>query len=166
MMISLIVAVSRNGIIGRNGDLAWKISDDLKRFRALTIGKPIVMGRKTFDSIGKPLPGRANIVVSRSMEKHEGVVVARTVEDGLRAASDAAARLGVNEIVVIGGAEIYASTLPLAGRIYLTEVDADVDGDVRFPAFDPAEWVRHPDGGAEESARNEFGCRYFILDRI
>jgi dihydrofolate reductase len=166
MLISLIVAVARNGVIGRDGDLAWKISDDLKRFRALTIGKPVVMGRKTFESICKPLPERANIVVSRSMGEIEGVVVARTIANGLRAASDAAARLGVNEIVIIGGAEIYASTLPLAGRIYLTEVDADVDGDVCFPVFDPAEWTRHPDGGAEKSARNEFACEFFILDRI
>lgn len=166
MLISLIVAVSRNGVIGRDGGLAWKISDDLKRFRVLTIGKPVLMGRKTFDSIGKPLPDRANIVVSRSMDERDGVIVARTIEDGLRAASDVAAGLGSNEIVVIGGAEIYASTLPRAGRIYLTEVDAVVDGDVRFPIFDPAEWARRPDGAAEKSLRNEYGCRFFILDRV
>jgi dihydrofolate reductase len=165
MLISLIVAVSKNGIIGRDGDLAWKISDDLKRFRTLTIGKPVIMGRKTFDSIGRPLPDRANIVISRSMSAVEGVIVARTIEDGLRKASDAAAKLGSNEIVVIGGAEIYAATLPLAGRIYLTEVDTAVDGDVRFPAFEPAEWTRHPDGAAEKSPRNEYGCKFFILDR-
>ncbi len=165
MRISLVVAVAKNGVIGRNGGLAWKISDDLKRFRALTTGKPVVMGRKTFDSIGKPLKGRTNIVVSRSMAPQDGVILARTVDDALRLAADAAARLGVDEICVIGGAEVYRRTLPLADRIHLTEVDALVDGDVHFPEIDPAAWTRTPDGGCEKSVRNEHTCRFFILDR-
>ncbi len=165
MRISLIVAVAENGVIGRDGALAWKISDDLKRFRALTTGKPVIMGRKTFDSIGKPLPDRINIVVSRTMAPREGVVIARTIEEALRLGAEAAAHLDAAEIFIIGGADIYAATLPIADRIHMTEVDAEIDGDVRFPELDAADWMRRADGGAARSDRNEHDCRFFILDR-
>jgi len=165
MRVALVVAVARNGVIGRGGALAWKISDDLKRFREITMGKPVVMGRKTFDSIGKPLPGRENIVVSASMAAREGVVVARSIEEALQSASAAAARLDADEICVIGGAEIYAKTLPIAGRIYLTAVEAEVDGDVRFPPIEPADWTRRLVGRVEKSPRNEHACDYFVLER-
>lgn len=165
MRLSLVVAVARNGVIGRGGGLAWKISDDLKRFKEITTGHPIIMGRKTFDSIGKPLPNRINIVVSRTMNEREGVTVARTVEEAIDKARDAAGELGVDEIFVIGGADLYEKTLPLADRLYLTEVDAIVEGDVRFPRFDPAEWRKRAAGRAEKSGRNEHACGFFILDR-
>jgi len=165
MRISLIVAVAKNGVIGRDGALAWKISDDLKRFRALTTGKPVIMGRKTFDSIGKPLPDRVNIVVSRKMAPQEGIIVAPTIEDALRLGADAAAHLDADEIFVIGGAEIYARALPLAERIHLTEVDAEVAGDVRFPALSDDEWRRIEVGAAARSPRNEYDCRFYTLDR-
>ncbi len=165
MRISLIVAVAKNGVIGRDGALAWKISDDLKRFRALTTGKPVIMGRKTFESIGKPLPDRVNIVVSRKISPREGIIVAPTVEDALRRGADAAAHLDADEIFVIGGAEIYARMLPLAGRIHLTEVDAEIAGDVRFPALQEDEWRRTEVGAAARSSRNEYDCRFYILDR-
>lgn len=165
MRITLVVAVSRNGVIGRDGGLAWKISDDLKRFRMLTIGKPVVMGRKTYDSIGKPLSGRINIVVSRSMLAEEGVVIARTIEEALTLGRDAAAHLDAEEICVIGGAAIYETTLPLADRVHLTEVEAEIDGDAHFPAIDPAGWTRRLVGGCAKSVRNEHSCAFFVLDR-
>ncbi|MFZ5617092.1 MAG: dihydrofolate reductase [Pseudomonadota bacterium] len=165
MRISLVVAVARNGVIGRKGALAWKISDDLKRFRELTTGHPVIMGRKTYDSIGKPLANRINIVISRSMAPERGVVIAQSIEEALRLGAEAAAHLDVEEMFVIGGADIYAKTLPLAHRIYLTAVAADVEGDVRMPAFDPAGWTRRLAGRSEKSPRNEHDCEYFILDR-
>ncbi|MGD9800064.1 MAG: dihydrofolate reductase [Parvularculaceae bacterium] len=165
MRLALIVAVSRNGVIGRDGGLAWKISDDLKWFRSLTTGKPIIMGRRTFDSIGKPLPGRANIVVSRIMAPREGVIVVRSIEDALRRGAEAAGDMGADEMFIIGGAEIYAETLPLADRIYLTAVDADIDGDARFPQIEPEDWNRLFVRRIEKSDRNEHACELFILDR-
>jgi dihydrofolate reductase len=165
MRVSIVVAVAKNGVIGRDGGLAWKISDDLKRFRALTMGKPVIMGRKTFQSIGKPLKGRANIVVSRSSALIDGAAVARSFEDALTMGADDAAATGADEICIIGGAEIYRQALKVADRIHLTEVDAAIDGDVHFPAIDPAEWVRRAEGGCEKSLQNEHSCRYFILDR-
>jgi dihydrofolate reductase len=165
MRVSIVVATARNGVIGREGGLAWRISDDLKRFRALTTGHPVIMGRRTYDSIGGKLPERINIVVSRTMLVTEGLVIARTVEEALRFGADAAAHLDVEDIFVIGGAEIYAATLPIASRIHLTAVDADVDGEARFPAIEPKDWTKRPVGGAERSSRNEHSCGFFILDR-
>lgn len=165
MRIALVVAVARNGVIGREGGLAWKISDDLRRFREITLGKPVVMGRKTFESIGRPLPGRVNIVATRRTAPIAGVTVAGSVEEALRLGAEAAAHLGTDEICVIGGAEIYAATLPLADRIYWTEVEAEVAGDVRFPAFDPSGWARRETGRAEKSSRNEHSAVFFVLDR-
>ena len=133
--IILIAALSRNGIIGRDGRMPWHLSEDLKRFKRLTLGHPVVMGRKTFESIGKPLPGRDNIVVTRSREfAAPGCRVAGSLAQALAAAD------GATEVFVIGGGEIYALALPLADRLELTEVDAEIEGDARFPAFVRGEW--------------------------
>ena len=130
-MISLIVAASENGVIGRDGDLPWRQSDDLRRFKAVTMGKPIVMGRKTWESIGRPLPGRQNIVVSRQPGLEiEGVDVVASPAGAIDVAA------GASEIMIIGGSEIYTLFLPLADRVYLTRVHADVEGDARFPELD------------------------------
>lgn len=166
MRLSLIVAVARNGVIGRDGGLAWKISDDLKLFKQVTSGHPVIMGRKTYDSIGKPLPNRVNIVVSRSMENRDGVIAARSIEQAIEKAKAAAQTLGVDEIFVIGGQTLYEKTIALADRIYLTLVDAEVEGDVRFPPIDDAQWARRHTGHAGKSARNQHGCDFFILDRL
>ncbi len=129
-MISLIVAAAENGVIGRDGDLPWRQPGDLRRFKALTMGKPIVMGRKTRESIGRPLPGRQNIVVSRRPGlEFEGAEVVTSAEAAIAAAA------GADEIMIIGGSEIYALFLPLADRVYLTRVHAEVQGDARFPAL-------------------------------
>lgn len=138
MRVSLIVAVAANRVIGRGGALPWRLPNDLRHFKAMTMGKPIVMGRQTFESIGRPLPGRTNIVVSRNPAfGPDGAVVVNSFE----AALDAAAATGAEEVLVIGGAEVYAAALPVATRIYLTEVHARIEGDRFFPPLDPAEWV-------------------------
>lgn len=135
MKISLVVAIAENGVIGRDGDLAVRIPADLRRFKQITFGHPLIMGRKTFQSIGRPLPGRHNIVISRDEAfKAEGV----TAVHSLGQAFDAARPAG--EVMVIGGAEIYRQTLADAARLYLTEVHARIPGDVFFPAFDRTEW--------------------------
>jgi dihydrofolate reductase len=163
---SIVVAVARNGVIGKAGGLAWKISDDLKRFKEITTGHPVLMGRKTYDSIGKPLPNRSNIVISRTMTAVDGVIIARSIDEAAARSKDEAERLGVDEIFIIGGADIYEKTLSFCGRIYLTEVEADVVGDAYFPALEPRDWRRTPAGRAERTARNEHPCGFFILDRF
>ena len=164
--VSQAVAVARNGVIGADGGLAWRISDDLKQFKAVTIGKPIIMGRRTFESIGKPLPGRDNIVLTRSINfSAQGVFIARTIDGALRLARALAVERGADEISIIGGAEIYAQTLARTRRIYLTRVDADVEGDVRFPEIDSRHWEETRVGGCEKTDKNEYACEFFILDR-
>jgi dihydrofolate reductase len=136
----LVLARARNGVIGNNGALPWHLPDDLKRFKRMTVGKPVIMGRKTFESIGKPLPGRQNIVLTRDPDwRAEGVTVAPNLAEAVAAAGlDPRAR--ADGIMVIGGAQIYAEALPSATRIELTEVDAAPDGDTVMPPFDPARW--------------------------
>lgn len=166
MRIALVVAMAKNGVIGDKGAMPWRISDDLKWFKEVTLGKPVIMGRKTFESIGKPLPGRRNIVITRSSSwAQEGVERAGSINEAIALAEGAAREGGADEICVIGGGEIYAQTLDRAERIYLTEVDADVEGDARFPAFDESEWRKTAAGGCQQGGRNQYSCRFFILDR-
>lgn len=135
--LALIAAVAHNGVIGRGGELPWRIPADLKYFKAITMGKPMIMGRRTFESIGKALPGRANIVVTRSADfSADDVEVAGNLDQAL----EIAAGTGADEVMVIGGGEIYAAALPRADRLYFTEIHIDAAGDVRFPAFDRAQW--------------------------
>jgi dihydrofolate reductase len=139
--VSLIAAVAANGVIGDRGALPWRLSSDQKRFRRLTMGKPVVMGRKTFESIGKPLEGRDNIVVSRRPGfAADGVTVASGLAAALAVAATSARASGGDEIMVIGGGEVYAAALRLADRLYITHVDAKPGGDARFPTIDPAVW--------------------------
>lgn len=134
-LITLIVAVADSGVIGRDNALPWHLPEDLKRFKRLTMGKPIVMGRKTYESIGKPLPGRQNIVVTRDPNyRPEGLTVVHDPRAAARAAG------GAEEIMIIGGAELFRVFLPLAGRIHLTRVHGDIAGDVMWPALDSREW--------------------------
>ena len=153
-----IVAVAKNGVIGGDNKLLWRLSGDLKRFKRLTMGKPMIMGRKTFDSIGKPLPGRTTIVVTRDRGwQHEGVEVARTLDEAVRLGEAAAQKMGAAEIAVVGGAEIYRQLLPQAARIEWTEVDLTPEGDARFAPLDPKDWqvvaqeahARNPEAGDE-----------------
>lgn len=137
--VSLIAAVAANGVIGREGDLPWRLPTDLKRFKALTIGKPVIMGRKTWSSIGRPLPGRANIVISRSADySAEGAIVVHSLEEALAAARREAEATGADEVCVVGGGEIYRQAIGAADILHITEVPAEVEGDARFPEIDPA----------------------------
>ena len=134
-ILSLIAAVARNGAIGAGNAIPWRLSSDLKRFKTLTIGKPLIMGRKTFQAIGAPLPGRKVIVVTRDRAwSHAGVEVAHDIDAALAAAR------GASEIIVAGGGEIYAQTIGIADRLYITEVDLDPPCDARFPPIDAAQW--------------------------
>jgi len=135
MTVSLIVAMSENSVIGVANDLPWHLPADLKYFKATTLGKPIIMGRKTFDSIGRPLPGRQNIVVTRSDSwRHEGVDVASNIGAAIALAGDA------EEIMITGGAQIYEQAMPSVEKLYITEVALKIEGDAYFPAFDKADW--------------------------
>lgn len=139
--IALVVAVAENGVIGWQGGLAWHQSSDLKFFRKVTMNKPLVMGRKTFESIGKPLDGRDNIVITRNTSfESPGILVAANLEDALQLAQEKAHERGVDEISIIGGAQIYELTLPVADRIYLSEIHASPEGDTFFPEIDKAQW--------------------------
>jgi dihydrofolate reductase len=140
-VVALIAAVARNGVIGARGVLPWRLSSDLKRFKALTMGKPLIVGRKTFQSIGGALPGRKIIVVTRDEAySAEGVEFARDVDAAMRLAETRARAAGVDEIVVAGGGEVYAQTIACAARLYITEVDLAPDGDAHFPPINPAQW--------------------------
>ena len=133
--MSLIVAMAGNRTIGIDNALPWRIPEDLRRFKALTMGHHMIMGRKTFDSIGKPLPGRTTIVVTRNRELHiEGCIIAHSLPKAIDVCS------GDEEIFVVGGAELYAQALPLADTLYLTEIQKDVKGDAHFPELDRTEW--------------------------
>ncbi|WP_027961256.1 dihydrofolate reductase [Halomonas halodenitrificans] len=158
--IAMIAAMDRNRVIGIDNRMPWHIPEDLKYFKRMTLGKPLVMGRKTFDSIGRPLPGRLNIVVTRDKGfSHDGIRVCHDIAAALTLADQQAIIEGVEEIMVMGGAEVYAQLLPLASRLYLTEVDTEVAGDARFPELDPAEWVevsRVPGSPAEGQPAYDF----------
>ena len=139
--IVLVVAVAENNVIGRDGGLPWHVSSDLKFFRKVTLGKPVIMGRKTFESIGKPLDGRPNIVITRDPSfAPDGAYVVSSIDDALDVARTLAADLGQDEVAVIGGAQIYEATLPKADRVYLTRIHATPDGDATFPQLDSNHW--------------------------
>jgi len=153
--LSLIAAVAANGVIGSDNALPWRLPEDLKRFKALTLGHPVIMGRKTFESIGRPLPGRRNIVVSRNAAfAAAGCETAASLEAAIAAIAACAGT--ADEIFVIGGAQIYAEALPLARRLYLTEIRAEFPGDAHFPAFDRGAWRET----AREHHRAESGIEF------
>jgi dihydrofolate reductase len=157
MEIVLIVAVAENGVIGASGAIPWRLKSDMARLKALTMGKPVVMGRKTFVSIGRPLPGRTNIVITRDPNyRAQGAVVTTSFENASAVAHGDALRRFATEIAVIGGADIYAQWMDSADRLEITEVHARPDGDTRFPAVDLAAWeevarVRNPAGPVDSA---------------
>ena len=160
-MISIIVAVAQNGVIGAGNRLPWHLPDDLKRFKALSMAKPIVMGRRTFDSIGKPLPGRTNIVVSRQPGLAiEGTIVTPSLDAALVAAG------AVPEVVVIGGAEIFRQVLPRTEVIHLTRVHARVAGDVVFPELDPGQWRETAVEHHAADERHQYAFTFVTLQRV
>lgn len=165
-VVCLIVAVAENGVIGRDGGLPWRLSSDLKRFRQLTMGKPLIMGRKTYQSIGKPLDGRDNIVVTSDADfRAEGVLPAVSVEAALAVAQQCAGQRGTDEIMVIGGAQIYEALLGAAGRIYLTRVHGRPEGDVVLPEFPSDQWDELRREALPRGARDDFDATLIVLGR-
>jgi dihydrofolate reductase len=162
------IARSRNGVIGRDGDLPWRLKSDLAIFKATTLFKPVIMGRKTWDSLPtKPLPGRLNVVLSRDGSfEPEGAIVCEQLDEAFQIAREHAQDDGAEEVCVIGGASLFAEALPRAKRMYLTEVDAEVEGDVYLPPFDESQWreVRreeHPAGPDDD-----YAFVFRVLERI
>lgn len=187
--LSSIVAIARNHVIGKDNGLIWHIPEDLKHFKRTTLGKPILMGRRSYDSIGKPLPGRPNIVVSRSYKNlqmqatdhflsmenvsvdnivkvNEGPFLYASLEDGIAAMKDMAREMGVDEVFITGGGQIYKETLPYTERLYLTVLDRDYEGDTFFPEFDWDDWAiiaeeRHP----ADPAHDRPAFTFYTLER-
>ena len=165
-VIALIAAVARNGVIGSSGALPWRLSSDLKHFKAVTMGKALVMGRKTYQSIGGPLSGRTIVVVTRDPDfAAAGILVARDVDEALALAEAAARAAGADEIVVAGGGEIYAQTIGRASRLHLTEVDVAPEGDAHFPPIDPAQWREASRRKGERGARDEADFAFVEYER-
>jgi dihydrofolate reductase len=162
MRVSWVVAASDNDVIGREGGLPWHVSSDLKLFKQITIGNPVIMGRKTWESLPKPpLPGRRNIVVSRQKAfQAEGADIAQSVEAAIRLCS------GASEVSIIGGGEIYSASLPMTDRIYLTRIHLTVDGDTFLPALDEAEWREVQRREFPKDERDDAPFTLIVLDRI
>ena len=162
---ALMVAAASNGVIGRDNELPWHLPKDLQYFKQTTMGKPVIMGRKTFDSIGRPLPGRANIVVTRQQNyQAEDVQVVHSLEQGLALAQQLAAEKSVDEVMVIGGAELYRQSLPSIERVYLTKVHAEVEGDAFFPNLDKA-WQCVSEEKHLACERNPYDYSFCVYER-
>lgn len=165
MTVSLVVAIAGNGVIGREGGLPWRLSTDLKRFKAITMGHPVVMGRKTWESFPRPgpLPGRTNIVVTRDgAYRAEGAQVVGSLREALEVAARSP---GGDDICVIGGGEIFAETLGIADRLHVTHIDADIDGDTHFSPIDPASWLAVHEERVPAGEKDDFATRYVIYER-
>lgn len=160
-VVSLIVAMARNRVIGVDNTLPWRLSADLQHFKALTMGKPIIMGRLTWESIGRPLPGRRNIVLSRSViEVPDGVDVVNSLADAIELCSS------VPEIMIMGGAQVYKQALPLAQQLYITEVACDVEGDAWFPEIDQNAWRELTRESHVADEKNEYAFDFVCLERV
>jgi len=160
MTVSLVVAASTNNVIGRDGGLPWHLPDDLRHFKRITTGKPVIMGRRTFESIGRPLPDRHNIVMTRDADyAAEGCDVVSSVAEALELADDA------DEVMVIGGGQVYRDFLPHADRIYLTRVQAEVQGDTLFPEFDRDAWRLVSSEHHAADARHDHAFEMMVLER-
>jgi len=164
--VVIIVARAANGVIGREGDMPWRLSTDLKRFKALTMGKPLVMGRKTLESFPKLLPGRPHIVVTRNADySREGVTVVGSLEAGLAEAVRQAKALGVDAVFVVGGGDIYRQALPLADRLHVTHIDAAPEGDTTFPAISDEAWVSEEELAVPAGERDDHATVYTVYRR-
>ena len=161
MLISLVLAMARNQVIGRDNALPWRLPADMRRFKELTWGKPILMGRKTYESIGKPLPGRTNLVLTRDPHwRAEGVEVLGSVDEALARMRESP------EVACIGGAEIFRLLLPVSGRIYLTRIHADIVGDTVFPPLEPSQWKEVDSRQFQADERNLYDMTFVTLDRV
>ena len=165
--LSLVAARARNGVIGRDGDLPWRLRGDLQRFKAVTMGKPCLMGRATWESLPlKPLPGRLNLVLTRDGSfEATGAVVCTSLPEALEMAREQAREDGVEEICVIGGAQLYEAVLDRADRLYLTEVEAEPEGDTHFPAFDEGAFVEGTSEAHDAGEKDDHPYVFRVLDR-
>lgn len=164
--ISLIVAVAENGVIGRDGTMPWRLSTDLKRFKSITVGHPVIMGRKTWDSLKKPLPERANIIITRDKSfSREGAIVAHSFSEARKLAEEEAVKAETDEIFVIGGGAIFKEALPFADRMYVTEILSSVEGDTFFPPFNPENWRALSSEMVPEGPKDTFPTRFVVYER-
>ena len=159
MVLSLIAAMDNNRLIGKDNALPWHMPADLQHFKSVTMSKPILMGRKTYDSIGRPLPGRRNIVLTRSDAEIEGVTTVHSIDEAISVAND------VEEVMVIGGSSIYELVLPKVQRMYLSFVDGEFDGDAWFPEFDEDEWEITEEKTLQRDEKNAHSCRFVTFQR-
>jgi dihydrofolate reductase len=167
VITSLIAAVARNGVIGSNQAIPWRIPSDFAWFKQTTMGKPMLMGRKQFETFPKPLPGRPHVVVTRRSDyAPDGVLVANSLNDGLALARDFALGAGVDEIMVIGGGDIYAQAIAVADRLYISHVDLAPEGDVRFPDIDPGIWAVVDAPEVPRSERDEALYHIKVYERL
>ncbi|KMQ73701.1 dihydrofolate reductase [Marinobacter subterrani] len=168
MRKALIVAMSRNRVIGRNNNLPWYLPGDLRYFKQATMGKPIIMGRKTWDSIGRPLPGRMNVVISRNetWEAPTGTVAAKSLQEALVKAEAQAELEGGDEVMIIGGGQIYAEALPMVDRMYVTLVHAEVEGDAFFPEVNWEEWEEIGREDFSASDNNPYDYSFVVYQRL
>ncbi len=161
MIISIIAAMDRNHLIGNKNQLPWHLPADFAHFKSVTMGKPIIMGRKTFESIGKPLPSRKNIVLTRKSDiRYEGVVCVSNINEALAEASDA------EEVMIIGGSSIYEMLLRSVDRLYITYVDAEFEGDAWFPEIDKNLWVEKESVIRQADEKNVYDCRFVTLEKV
>ena len=171
-VVALVVARGRNGVIGRDGDLPWRLRSDLQRFKAVTVGKPCLMGRKTWESLPlRPLPGRLNIVLTRDQSYEadgmaRGALVCAGLDEAIEIARETAQDDGVDEISVIGGTAVFEAALPRARRLYITEVDASPEGDAVFPAFDPAAWIEVSSERHAAGDKDDHAFTFRVLERL
>lgn len=167
MRISLIVALTDNRVIGRGNKMPWHLPNDLKYFKRMTTGKPVLMGRKTFESIGKPLPGRTNIVITRQNDwQASGVQVVHNLDEGLELATRLSLIDGSEEVMVIGGAQIYREVLPQAHRLYLTQIHTHIDGDAFFPEISEDQWREAGREDHKADHANSYDHSFVVLDRV
>ena len=167
MKLAIIVAQAENRVIGINNNLPWHLPEDLRYFKQVTMGKPIIMGRKTFESIGRPLPGRTNIVITRDGSyQPENVKVVNSLEAARELAESICTIDGCDEAMIIGGAQIYEQALPMADRLYLTQVHAEVNGDAWFPAFQPGDWAEIGREDFDAEGHNPYDYSFIVLKRI
>ena len=164
--ISLIVAIAENGVIGRDGTMPWRLSTDLKRFKSITVGHPVIMGRKTWDSLKKPLPERANIIITRDKSfSREGAIVAHSFSEARKLAQEEAVKAETDEIFVIGGGAIFKEALPFADHMYITEILSSVEGDTFFPSFNPENWRALSSEMVPEGPKDTFPTRFVVYER-
>lgn len=166
MIISMIVAIGKNNVIGVKNKLPWQMPADMKRFVKVTTGKPVIMGRKTYESIGRPLPHRTNIILTRSDYHADGCIITHSVEEAVEEAKKIIEKTNnEKEIMIIGGASIYEQFLPLAKRMYITYIDAEVGGDVFFPDFDKTEWKQTFREEHQKDGKNLYDYTFVTLER-